>query len=304
LYSGGAAGGYYANDPSGNWETVTSNMVIYEILPGADPAVTMTIEIPVVGYITATPTIYPPPDDPSAAVTITTAGYAPWDPGPYPEVQPIPRFIQPPPFAGTPLLEIDPCTTNLLYPYLVSGESWDTGVSVANTGMDPFYCYGPDCGQSFASGAATGPNVYGTSGYYNMQPGVCWFFFYGTLSTAPSTPLPPAQPVVLGWNGFTQGSNTAVLGDDPQDYIQPGQTGQALISVALMELYPSWVPTKSMWNGYAIAICDFLYAHGYAFSDFHGTAAQGGNYSLGYLALVFDQRGIYHNSQRPEWMTF
>ncbi|MGO9240686.1 MAG: hypothetical protein ACLQBJ_07725 [Bryobacteraceae bacterium] len=303
LYGDGVAGAWSALP----WVTIsplgTPPMVVYEILPGASPAVTMTLEVPVGGYLNATPSIYPPPDDPSAEVTIINAGYAPWTPGPVPQLTPIPRFISPPPFNGSNLLYIDPCTTNLLYPYLVSGQSWDTGVAVANTGMDPFVGDGPFGGRGYAAGGSN-PNVYGISGVYNEQPGVCWFYFYGSFNNARGVYAPASSPVILGGAAGFASSGGSTPGADPEDYIVPGTTGEDLISVALLQLWPTWNPTKVQWNGYAIAMCDFLYAHGYGFSDFHGTAAQGGNYSLGYLALVFDQRGIEHNSQAPEKMTF
>jgi hypothetical protein len=301
LYTDGVSLAYY----TGPWVAVTTDTVIYEILPGASAQQTMTLEVPVRGSLIATPTVYPPPDDQAAMITIINAGYAPWTSGPVPQLTPIPRFIAPPAFKGINLFAIDPCTTNLLYPYLVSGQSWDTGVSVANTGLDPFVGDGPFGGGGH--GAVTGtsnPNVYGISGTYNDQPGVCWFYFYGSFNNARGVYVPASSPVILGGSmGFASSGGTTP-GADPEDYIVPGTTGEDLISVALLQLWPTWNPTKTQWNGYAIAMCDFLYAHGYAFSDFHGTAAQGGNYSLGYLALVFDQRGIEHQSQTPERMTF
>ncbi len=300
LYSDGVSLAWYA----GPWVQVTSPMVVYEILPGASAAQTMTLEVPVQGQLTGTPTVYPPPDDPTAEITIVNAGYAPWTPGPVPQLTPIPRFIMPPAFTGINLLEIDPCTTNLLFPYLVSGQSWDTGVAIANTGLDPFIGDGPfGGGHGFVKGSSN-PNVYGISGVYNSQPGVCWFYFYGSFNSARGVYVPASSPVILGGAGGFASSGGTTPGADPEDYIVPGTTGEDLISVALLQLWPTWNPTKTQWNGYAIAMCDFLYAHGYAFADFHGTAAQGGNYSLGYLALVFDQRGIQHNSQTPEKMTF
>jgi hypothetical protein len=56
----------------------------------------------------------------------------------------IPRFVSAPPSNGTPFLNINLCTTALLFPYittafLVPGQSgFDTGISIANTTSDPF----------------------------------------------------------------------------------------------------------------------------------------------------------------------
>jgi hypothetical protein len=306
LYSGGVnSEGYYSPADPTAWVTVdtsaTGNMVVYEILPGATDAITTTLEVPVQGMLTATPPgPYPPPDDPSAQVTITVAGYAPWTAGPVPQITPIPRFIMPPPFTGTNLLTIDPCTTSLLYPYLVAGEGWDTGITVANTGLDPFGTSGVLAGSSDAISPAIPPGV---SAYGNDQAGICNVYFYGSFDRgAPlvtDTSNPPT-PLVLGAKGF----NGSATGDDPADFIQPGTTSEDLVMAVLALNYKTTDFTKHSWNGYAIAVCDFLYAHGYAFTVYHGTATNGGNLSLGYLALVFDQRGIMHPSQIPEKMTF
>jgi len=298
---------YYSPSDTGAWTTVdtsaTGNMVVYEILPGATDAVTTTLEVPVQGMLVATPpTPYPPPDDPTAMVTVVMAGYAPWTAGPVPQITPIPRFVMPPPLTpAINLLTIDPCTTNLLYPYLVAGQGWDTGLTVANTGLDPF--------GSFCSGegdlvcAASTPAVPGVSANGNDQPGICNVYFYGSFDRgAPllTDSTNPPTPIVLGAKGF----NGSATGDDPADFIQPGTTSEDLIQAILVLNYPKTDFTKHSWNGYAIATCDFLYAHGYAFTVYHGTATNGGNLSLGYLALVFDQRGIVHPSQKPEKMTF
>jgi hypothetical protein len=296
------ADAYYSPSDTSAWTTVdtsaTGNMVVYEILPGATDAVTTTLEVPIQGVLNATPpTPYPPPDDPSAQVTITMAGYAPWTGSPVPQITPIPRFVMPPPITGLNLLTIDPCTTNLLYPYLVAGQGWDTGLTVANTGLDPFGAF------VAPGGMAITPAVPGESANGNDQPGICNVYFYGSFDRG--APLltdatnPPA-PVVLGAKGF----NGSAAGDDPADFIQPGTTSEDLIQAILVLQYPKTDFTKHSWNGYAIATCDFLYAHGYAFTVYHGTATNGGNLSLGYLALVFDQRGIVHPSQTPERMTF
>jgi len=291
----------------GQWTDVTGqSLIVYEILPGATPAVTTTLVIPVEGYIISTPTIYPPPDDPSAKVTIVLAGYAPFDdPSLYDTVlpSPIPRFATPGPFSGINLLVIDACITNLLYPYLVAGGGWDTGVAVANTGLDPFGYFSP-YGRFVA-------DVPGISGVYNDQPGICNFYFYGTFNDGPpmyTDSNNPPTPVVLGAHGFKTLVSGAYVytatGADPGDYIYPGTTAEDMIMAVLALDFPGQVPPlpNSAWNGYAIAQCDFLYAHGFAFGATKGIGGQ--PMSFGYLALVFDQRGIEHPTQTPEKMTF
>lgn len=99
-----AAAGAYS---SPQWVNITgTTLIVYEIaaVPPALPAVTTTLEVPVRGEIVAPPTIYPPPDDPTAQVTITMAGFAPWTPAPTVQTAPIPRFVVPSAPIGGPLL--------------------------------------------------------------------------------------------------------------------------------------------------------------------------------------------------------
>jgi len=289
----------------GDWYTVDtssggSNMVVYQIV-AATPAVTTTLEVPVRGSLIDTPTIYPVPDGTNPMVSITHAGYAPWTPASVPQDAPIPRFHGPAPFTGSNLLVINPCVTNLLYPYVVAGMGWDTGITVANSGMDPFGEFSP---YSHGWGANV-PAVPGTSANGNSQPGVCYLYFYGSIDRGAPLVTPDTNPpnaIILGAAGFGSGSAT---GDDGTDYIQPGTTSEDLVMAVLALNNPAVDFTKHSWNGYVIAQCDFLYAHGYAFTVFHDKSfTLGGNLSLGYLALVFNQRGITTSAQAPEGMTF
>ena len=96
-----AAAGAYS---SSQWVNITgTTLVVYEIaaVPPALQAVTTTSEVPVKAEIVSTPTIYPPPDDPKAQVTIVMAGFAPWTPAPTVQTAPVPRFAVPPPVSGS-----------------------------------------------------------------------------------------------------------------------------------------------------------------------------------------------------------
>ena len=84
---------------SPQWVNITgTTLIVYEIaaVPPALQAVTTTLEVPVRGQIVGVPTPYPPPDDPTAQVTITMAGFAPWTYVPTVHSAPIPRFSTPP----------------------------------------------------------------------------------------------------------------------------------------------------------------------------------------------------------------
>jgi len=100
----------------------------------------------------------------------------------------IPRFAIAAAASGTPFLNINLCTTALLFPYvttafLVPGQSgFDTGISIANTTMDPF-------------------------GTVN-QSGTCTLYWYGGLPGATTAATNPT-PTVLGAGGV--GSSVPIL---------------------------------------------------------------------------------------------
>jgi len=110
------------------------------------------------------------------------------------------------------------CTTDLLYPYVVNVNGFDTGLAIANTTTDPF----------------------GTT----AQVGTCTLNFYG--SSAPSAPF--TTPSVATGTVYANLAST----------LSPGFTG------------------------YIIAVCNFQYAHGFAFVSDVGAR----NFAMGYLALI------------------
>ncbi|MGB9458239.1 MAG: hypothetical protein WCB12_19485 [Bryobacteraceae bacterium] len=110
----------------------------------------------------------------------------------------IPRFANAAASSGTPFLNVNLCTTALLFPYvttafLVPGQSgFDTGISIANTTMDPFNT--------------------------TTQQGTCTMYWYGGTPGATSSATPPSS-TVLGAGGV--GSSIGIL---------PGTTGLTLAS--------------------------------------------------------------------------
>jgi len=100
----------------------------------------------------------------------------------------IPRFAISTASSGTPFLNINLCTTALLFPYittafLVPGQSgFDTGISIANTTMDPF----------------------GTAN----QAGLCTMYWYGGAPGATTAATNPA-PTTLGAGGV--GNSVPIL---------------------------------------------------------------------------------------------
>ena len=111
----------------------------------------------------------------------------------------IPRFAVAAASSGTPFLNINLCNTALLFPYittafLVPGQSgFDTGISIANTTMDPF-------------------------GTVN-QAGTCQLYWYGGPPGATTAVSAEPTPTTLGAGGV--GSSVAIL---------PGTTALTLAS--------------------------------------------------------------------------
>jgi len=142
-------------------------------------------------YITFPNNVAPAPQGISA-----TLSYAPTPPVPFSAAAAgvasstltIPRFANAAASSGTPFLNINLCTTALLFPYvttafLVPGQSgFDTGISIANTTQDPF-------------------------GTVN-QSGTCTMYWYGGTPGATTAATPPA-PTVLGAGGV--GSSVPII---------------------------------------------------------------------------------------------
>jgi len=120
----------------------------------------------------------------------------------------IPRFAVATTSSGTPFLNINQCTTALLFPYittafLVAGQSgFDTGISIANTTSDPFgtanqaglctlYWYG---GPPGATTAATNPNptTLGAGGVGSSVP----------ILTGTTALTLASQSVPANWSGY------------------------------------------------------------------------------------------------------
>jgi hypothetical protein len=117
------------------------------------------------------------------------------------------------------------CQTSLLFPFLTNQAGFDTGLSIAATGTDPFMT-------GIAGGTCT-LNMYGAN----------------PPTTAPTLTIPAG-----------------------------GENHTTVSAVA-----PNF-------QGYAIAVCNFTYAHGYAFIT-DGFMGPGRGLSEGYVGLVITDRG-------------
>jgi len=121
------------------------------------------------------------------------------------------------------------CQTSLLFPFLTNEAGFDTGISIAATGTDPW---------------STG-----------VAGGTCTIYLYADAAGSAAPATAPTLTIPAGGEGHTTISA-----------IDPG------------------------FQGYGIAVCDFTYAHGFAFVT-DGFGGGGRGLSEGYLPLVINDRG-------------
>jgi hypothetical protein len=158
----------------------------------------------------------------------------------------IPRFVSGTTAANIFLIQV--CRTILLYPYITNQVGFDTGLTVANTTVDPL---------NLKSDGTTG---YQGSNATGAQAGSCTFSFYGGTTAAPTTP--------------------------PASY----NTGSIAAGTVWAQTLQTVAPG---FQGYAFAVCNFQFAHGFAFISDVGAR----NLAMGYLAIVIADPGT--NARGP-----
>ena len=143
------------------------------------------------------------------------------------------------------------CQTTLLFPF-VSTDGVETGIALSNTSSDPGLIGG----------------VFGGTATPNQ--GACTLTFYGSNTAAKGTPLPPIK-VAAPDPGF------------PTANVQPTGTTNAF-AIGQAGLVPAG------FNGYLIAQCNYLYAHGFAYIAYQLGTNVGS--TMGYTANVLTSRPI------------
>jgi hypothetical protein len=180
--------------------------------------------------------------------TLTTGGSAQAEP------VPIPRFIDN--VTSTNIFTVSLCQTILLFPYVTDYPGFDTGIAIANTSMDPLATAG--------------------LGSASPQTGACSVTFFGGVVNPSTGAFTDTAANLNGTSGSygTTAANTFTTG-----MVGPGQTWA--FSVAGID---STFGTTGFQGfvGYAIAVCNFQYAHGYSFVSDYGLR----NFAAAYLALV------------------
>jgi hypothetical protein len=163
----------------------------------------------------------------------------------------LPRFIvtQAPQSA----VIINPCSCNLLYPWVVSGGGFDTGLAVVNTSVSP----------------AIGGNAYLSWSYPTAENGTVTLWFNGTRAGAevvneyhpnPTNNEPPIYVPAGGSFALVMSSGSSAVNYDPQP------SGEGTIASGV----------TAGFVGYIIATTTFQYCHGVAYvtpanDPFHGS---------------------------------
>lgn len=181
-------------------------------------------------------------------------------------VGPIPRFVNGQSFGPTGLLQITQCKTYLLYPYVTDVTGFNTGIAISNTSLDPWSTVTP-------TGVAPSGAGYNAVG---AQAGTCAVNFYGGQYSGSTFTLTSTN-IGTALSDGTGGQVTSVAAGFPNSgVIAPGETWAFDIAT-----YDS-AYAGGGFTGYAIAICNFQYAHGYAFvSDLNIE-----HFATSYLALI------------------
>ncbi len=150
------------------------------------------------------------------------------------------------------LLSFTQCTTSLLFPFVSNANGFETGFAISNTTI---------------SASPTGFANTGVKQSGNAQSGTCTLALYGQ-SVAGQTPIIVAAP------------NT---NENGQAAYNPSEAYSFTLTSALPATAPAF-------TGFAIAQCNFQYAHGFAYITYGGLGTPNA-VAMGYLAEVLTGRG-------------
>ncbi|MEN6534535.1 MAG: hypothetical protein ABFD89_12785, partial [Bryobacteraceae bacterium] len=185
----------------------------------------------------------------------------------------VPRFQDTSSETGD-LIAIAPCRTLLLFPYVTNAAGFDTGIAISNTSKDPF--------ERQSRAIVLNPLLDAVSNTTDVwdgsteQSGACELNYYGAIpAIGGNAPAAVTTPQVGAGEqlAFIVSSGGSVVGTD--------KTCDACATPG--------------FHGYIIAICNFQYAHGFAFVSDQGSA----RLAEGYLALVIPDPYSYRPKSVP-----
>ena len=238
----------------------TSQTVVWQVTadnPFATDSFTFNI------YVAFTGAPGSPTGSPQNNVTATAlSGFSPQEAawtgaGPIPEFLNAAQYNYPNAPAVQDLFVVNLCQTILLFPYVTDYTGFDTGIAISNTTADG------GLGATAQTGACT-------VAFWGINDATA-----GGLSTNIGTALPGNTP------GFVYSTDTygPLTPPNGNGLIQPGQTWYFSLSETDVA-YDTVAGGGSI--GYAIATCDFQFAHGYSFVSDTGVQ----KFAAAYLALV------------------
>jgi hypothetical protein len=108
-----------------------AGFAVYEVVGPVNPTIIEDIDVPVAVSFTASP------NPPGLGTATVTGSFAPLSTVRTSDAtSPIPRFFDSP--VNRTIFNINPCSTNLLFPFVTNQAGFDTGLAIANTSNDPF----------------------------------------------------------------------------------------------------------------------------------------------------------------------
>jgi hypothetical protein len=207
---------------------------------------------------------------PQTGVTVTaTASFAPIASGlanpnrPQPDgFYATPRFTSSFKTPADALFTIQKCACDLLFPWVVSAGTIDTGIVVANTSLDP--CAGSgSCTLPFTGPAQASPQV-----------GAVTFYYFGTVGV---------------------GDHNAVANLASNTSLPVSAGGYVAHVLSQNTTATNGLGSRTNFAGYVIAQADFQYCHGVA--DITGG---GGSVIFNYVALQLDVPNLFRTNQFGE----
>jgi hypothetical protein len=197
----------------------------------------------------------------------------------------IPRFLRLAPAVD--FFAISRCSCNLLFPFVTNaataGGSYDTGIAIANTSLDP---------------GNAAPTVYGFKGSAQSGPVQLWFY-NKNASPAAEPDFGGGQLNTQCTNVVTPGSCTGTLANVPAGGLLTYILSTGGVIAGQLPAGPVLKGAPG-FTGYMIAQTGFQYCHGFAFIQKAGAGFQNDQAFMGYLALVLDLGSLPRTSSIGE----
>jgi hypothetical protein len=226
----------------------------------------------------------------------------------------IPRFNDPlkPDAPGGNFFSVSKCVTNLLFPFVTNKFGYNTGLAIVNTSVDGpaispastpqsggITLYGfrqfTGAGGSTGGGTDSGTSAGTTTGTTGTTT--------GTTGTTTGTTGTTTGGETSGTTSGTTSGGSSGGGSGISIGVGGGTVAQApapiTVTIPNLDAGDTWTATVGGaglvdFQGYIIAVCQFQYAHGFAFI----TGQVNGAVAEGYLALVIPDPAVTGGARR------